>query len=82
MKTTWYKTPMGQIRLGVLGFILSTVLALIAEFWVAAPDASTLYYRQSQVLGAALVVFIISFSIFGVGLWYFFKARISMDRDK
>jgi hypothetical protein len=52
--------PTVYITAGIIGLVLSVALALIAEFVVTAPNASTLFYEQSRVLGGAIILFLLS----------------------
>lgn len=49
--------------LGLVGLLLGGLLLLYIEFWLKAPNASTLYYRQSILLPVALLLLGVSLGL-------------------
>lgn len=70
MKRRWFNRPRHFIVAGLIGLALCAVLLYIIEHGLTAPNPATLYYRQSIVLFAALILFGLSVLSLARGIWW------------
>ncbi|PWH15113.1 MAG: hypothetical protein DDG60_06680 [Anaerolineae bacterium] len=73
----WCNYPWGYLLTGVVGFVFGALLLYVMENLLSAPNPSTLYYRQMQLLFVALVICVISVILFAGGLWGLVSRRLS-----
>ena len=68
----WIFSPIWMVSFALLGLVsllLGSLLLLYIEIGLEAPNASTLYYRQSILLPVALLLLVVSLGLLVKGIW-------------
>jgi hypothetical protein len=68
MKIPVPSQPKHFTHLGLVGLLLGSLLLLYLEFWLVAPNESTLYYRQSILLPGAILLLVASVGLLVKGI--------------
>ena len=82
LKLAWFKKPRLYVLAGLVGLVLCALLVYIAEYKLAAPNESTLLYRQSQWVFSALILSILSIAALGWGVWGIVQERRAKQLGK